>query len=408
MMEEVFTDQPTEMLEKLESSAQIAHQLQEAAQTDVISSAGGNGNGSSVSPVLSSLSSSLSSSFTEGSTIFPTTTDVSSPVSSQGTPSLTTAASYAVTQANTVDSLMSGSTVSHPSPSSIHGKAFGSDNIETPTIPRTGSPTLPQQLQTQQPQPSQQQQQQLPQQQQQHDSTQQPQGSLFGWLSGNSFVSKVVEKTKSSMESVITTLDPQMKEYIKSGGDVDIIVASSKEVKVGPIREAMQQAFGRATVIGRDSDASTAAQPVGYAAALRGAQERISRLRQQDDISSKQTVVAIEGFIVELQTDSWFEMSCLLLQDPTHDITVSTYSQPTPIPTPYVLTAKDRTPSDYPLRWSGLAVTIGQVVEEAQPHIGRSNWQLALAGVSRYQSLSLAAQVLAYLYKQQYPTSYIS
>lgn len=386
MMEEVFSDQQAEILEKLESSgpsAQIAHQLQEAAQTDVISSAGGNGNGSSASPVLSSLSSSLSSSFTDGSTIFSTTTDVSSsPVPTLGTPSMTMASSL-VTETNKIDTPMSSLAISQP-PSSIRDKSFPSDHVETPIIPRTETPSVPQQ------------------------DTTQAHGSLFGWLSGSSFVSRVVEKTKSSVESVITTLDPQMKEYIKSGGDIDIIVASTKEVKIGPIREAMQQAFGRATVTGRDSESSTAAQPLGYAAALRGAQERISRLRQQDDVYEKQAIVAIEGFIVELQVDGWFEMSCLHLQDPAHNITVTTYSQPTPIPTSYILTAQDRTPSDYPLRWSGLAVTIGQVVEEAQPHIGRSNWQLALAGVSRYQSLSLAAQVLAYLYKQQFPTSYIS
>ena len=33
-----------------------------------------------------------------------------------------------------------------------------------------------------------------------------------------------------------------------SGGDMDIIVASDKEVKVGAIREAFQISFGKATV----------------------------------------------------------------------------------------------------------------------------------------------------------------
>lgn len=33
-----------------------------------------------------------------------------------------------------------------------------------------------------------------------------------------------------------------------SGGDMDIIVASDKEVKVGAIREAFQMSFGKATV----------------------------------------------------------------------------------------------------------------------------------------------------------------
>lgn len=207
---------------------------------------------------------------------------------------------------------------------------------------------------------------------------------------------------------MMSTLDPQMKEYIKSGGEIDIIVASAKEVKIGPVREAMQDAFGCATVTGRGSESNAAAQPVGFSAALRSASERIARLRESEDISEKQTIAAIEGFIVELQPENWYEMSCLLLHDPVNQITVNTFSQPTPIPTAYVLTAQDRTPSDYPLRWSGLAVTIGQVVEEAQPHIGRANWHQALTGVGRRETLCMAAKMLAYLYKQQFPTSYIS
>ena len=47
-------------------------------------------------------------------------------------------------------------------------------------------------------------------------SDQQPQqGGLFSWISGNKMLSKVVEKTKSSMETMITTLDPGMKEIIR-------------------------------------------------------------------------------------------------------------------------------------------------------------------------------------------------
>lgn len=33
-----------------------------------------------------------------------------------------------------------------------------------------------------------------------------------------------------------------------SGGAVDIVIASDKEVKVSPIREAFQSVFGKATI----------------------------------------------------------------------------------------------------------------------------------------------------------------
>lgn len=78
--------------------------------------------------------------------------------------------------------------------------------------------------------------------------------SLFGWVKGAADVSggllqKIGEKAMSSMDTLVTTLDPQMKEYIRSGGDVEILIASSKEDKVRPIREAFQLVFGRATLM---------------------------------------------------------------------------------------------------------------------------------------------------------------
>lgn len=65
---------------------------------------------------------------------------------------------------------------------------------------------------------------------------------------------------------MITTLDPQMREFIcklqwmnqfgfnkmifsDSGGDVFVLVASGQEVKVSAVREAFQSIFGKATVM---------------------------------------------------------------------------------------------------------------------------------------------------------------
>lgn len=234
-----------------------------------------------------------------------------------------------------------------------------------------------------------------------------PQGQdkgLFGWISGNRIMSKV----KSSMETMITTLDPGMKEVIRSGGDVHIVVTSTKENKVGAVREAFQHVFGRATVTGVESQATTAAQPVGFTAGLKGAEERIQNLRLQGKITDDIPVVSLEGFIIETIPDRWFEMTCLILRDPTHRVELQTFSQPTPIPTEYILKAQDSTTSDYPLRWSGLAKSIGQVIEETHPHIGHTDWHNSLTGVSRRESLCLAAKTLAFMYKERLPTSFVS
>lgn len=78
--------------------------------------------------------------------------------------------------------------------------------------------------------------------------------ALFGWMNKAADVSggllqKIGEKAMNSMDTLVTTLDPQMKDFIRSGGDVEILIASQKENKVRPIREAFQLVFGRATLM---------------------------------------------------------------------------------------------------------------------------------------------------------------
>lgn len=233
-------------------------------------------------------------------------------------------------------------------------------------------------------------------------------GGLFGWFSNNSLVNRVVERTKSSMESVITTLDPGMKDVIRSGGEIEIVVTSTKDSKLLAVRQAFQHTFGRATVTGKEGKATTAAQPVGFTAGLKGAEDRINSIQRSGEVTDGTPIVSIEGFIVELFPDRWYEMSCLILRDSSHGIELQMCSQPTFIPSKYIMTAQDQTPSDYPLRWSGLAITIGQVIEKDQPHIGRADWQKVISGVSRHDSLYMAALSLAHMYKEQLPTSFIS
>jgi hypothetical protein len=50
-----------------------------------------------------------------------------------------------------------------------------------------------------------------------------PSPGMFGWVKGSGLFSKMVEKTRSVTTNVITTLDPQMKEFIQSGGDIQVV-----------------------------------------------------------------------------------------------------------------------------------------------------------------------------------------
>ncbi|XP_062869640.1 protein PRRC1 [Trichomycterus rosablanca] len=231
-------------------------------------------------------------------------------------------------------------------------------------------------------------------------------GGIWGFIkgvAGNPMVKTVLDKTKHSVESMITTLDPGMAPYIKSGGDVDIVVTSDKEVKVGAVRDAFQEVFGLAMVTGEASQSNIAPQPVGYAAGLKGAQERIDSLRRTAIIHEKQPVVSVENFIAELFPDKWFDIGCLILDDPAFGIHIETFTQATPIALEHVQQAQSLTPPDYSLRWSGLLVTVGEVLERNMPNVSRTDWHLAFTGMSRRQMIYSAAKALAGTYKRQLP-----
>jgi len=227
-----------------------------------------------------------------------------------------------------------------------------------------------------------------------------PAPGMFGWVKGTGFLSKVVEKTKSVTENVITTLDPQMKEFMHSGGSVEIVVASDKEDKVFPLREAFQQVFGKATVYGLPSKSiSIAEQPVGFASGKQAALERISTLRKSGAVGTSACVVSVENFLYEVTEDLWIDLSCLVLSDPMHKISLHTFSQPTPVEGKYVGLLKQATPDNYPRQWSGFGVAVGQVMS-AELNVPHTAWQEAVTGVHRRELLHTAARALAGLYKR--------
>lgn len=62
------------------------------------------------------------------------------------------------------------------------------------------------------------------------------------------------------------------------------------------------------------------------------------------------------------------------------------------------------TPPDYNLRWSGLIVTVGEVLERSLPNISRTEWHLAMTGMTQRQIIQSAAKALAGIYKQKLPS----
>ncbi|XP_055683758.1 protein PRRC1-like [Lutzomyia longipalpis] len=229
--------------------------------------------------------------------------------------------------------------------------------------------------------------------------------SLFGWMkdaasSGGGILSKVAEKAKNSVDTIVTTLDPQMKEYIYSGGDIEIIVASDKDDKVKPCREAFQTIFGKATVMGLQAQPNgIAAQPVGFEAALRGAQERTADLRTNSRIGDKLPIIAVENFTFEAFPDQWFDAGLLLLTDPLRNLTLKTVTQMTAIPLSIITAIKEDTPKDYQFLDTGFAVTVGQVMAN-NLGVHHTEWHKYYTGINRSDMILCAAKSLATAYKR--------
>ncbi|XP_043197865.1 protein PRRC1-like isoform X2 [Amphibalanus amphitrite] len=224
----------------------------------------------------------------------------------------------------------------------------------------------------------------------------------LGWIKDtvqkSEVLSKVAERARTSMDSMITTLDPQMRDIIYSGGDLDIVVASDKEVKVSAVREAFQLVFGKATVQGVPSPGPCLVpQPVGWQGARAAAEARVQSLRSSGLVPAQQAIVAAEGFIVQLQPERWFDMTLLLLDEPAGSA-LSVFTQPTEVPEAWVQRMEGSTPPDHPQRWAGLQLTVGQVASETL-QVAPSAWHEVTCGLTRRELLLPAARSLAHQFR---------
>ncbi|CAF4543884.1 unnamed protein product, partial [Rotaria magnacalcarata] len=140
---------------------------------------------------------------------------------------------------------------------------------------------------------------------------------VCGWFSNNKMLTTVAEKARTGLGTVITTVDPQMKQYIQPGHEINIVVTSAKDIKLTPVRDAFTQVFGRVITQGVGAQSNVAPQPVGFEAGFKGAQQRIENLRRQNVVRPDQCVVSIENFIAELVPDMYFDLGYVLVK---HDL----------------------------------------------------------------------------------------
>lgn len=191
--------------------------------------------------------------------------------------------------------------------------------------------------------------------------------NIFDWFKTTDIINQIAEKAKNSVDSVITTLDPGMKEYLYSGGNINIIVISNSNNLVSPIRDSFQSVFGRATVVAARYNPPEAAEeyPIrlakGFNEAVVVAKERIKRLRlDTSNVPQNQVIVVIQPTLVtvtqsEVAGDQastglkvgenllprWFFTYCMIIEDPVLGVTMNSYSQFIPIDPEIVTMAQE-------------------------------------------------------------------
>lgn len=216
---------------------------------------------------------------------------------------------------------------------------------------------------------------------------------LLSWLSPNALLARVAETAKNSVDTIITTIDPGMKEYLYSGGP-SIVVTSDKESKVSAIRDAFIDVFGRATVKGVPAQSSSIpAQPVGPEQAVTAARERIFFIRSalQHDIPQNQIIVSIESFVTEI-CGQWYDIGCILLQDPLlkEDEEIILFTQTTPVSHECIQA----------LESSAWSQTVGHFYSQ-KLNIPHDTWQEVIGGIPRRNLLTTTATSLAKVYKDR-------
>merc|ERR1712168_1001123 len=257
---------------------------------------------------------------------------------------------------------------------------------------------------------------------------------------GNSFMNKLVKNTKTVTESVITTLDPGMANFMVDGNSdkdvVNLVVCSMQQVKIEPVAEAWKRhwPYGSVNVKGLNVQPKTVPeQPVGAKAALQGCKERIdsaiiaigkanklkstnSKVLDNSQLSDSvnksgankilkppHCYLAVENYIDEVVPGHWFDISCLLLKDVRRNVEFISFSQAIPVDNDIIkelkLLEQEEDKNNVPKKQHlGFNTTVGKLLVKQGKSQSHRDWHEALSGVSRRSCIYNATRTLAHQY----------
>lgn len=258
--------------------------------------------------------------------------------------------------------------------------------------------------------------------------------NIFDWFNAADLLNQIAEKAKSSVDSVITTLDPGMKEYLYSGGNVKIMVACERAPLVSPVRDAFQTVFGRATVYAAKFDLPNVVHPVKLASgrqeAIELASERIKLLRSDTNNVPQNQVIAIIQPALEycdLGPESRGESHdpkssgmdalpcsfltyCMLIEDPVLCTTIYTFSHHIPVDQSILdLSQQAKLAEHNSDRHRGYAISINDLMnsrlkihDNATDNSESAIWLKIWAGLDEIQLVHELSLTLAHSYKRKW------
>lgn len=257
--------------------------------------------------------------------------------------------------------------------------------------------------------------------------------NIFDWFKPSDIINQIAEKAKSSVDSVITTLDPGMKEYLFSGGDINIIVLSYSTTHLGPIRDAFQFVFGRATVSQTQISCNYPIKLArGTSAALQVAANRIRDLRlDTSNIPQNQVVIALQPTIIPIAAGSadsrldnmsntehnhesvqWFFSYAMIIEDPVQNLSLNCFSQFIPIDQETISILDDtELPAEFSDKNLGFAQSIDELMKNelklsVQEQDEPSVWMKIWAGVDELKLVHDLGLTLANAYKRKWNSNF--
>ncbi|CAJ0572364.1 unnamed protein product, partial [Mesorhabditis spiculigera] len=166
------------------------------------------------------------------------------------------------------------------------------------------------------------------------DTAQPTEGSgegMFDWLTKqmheNTFLSKVAEKAKVGMETVLTTLDPGMKDFMGDGsGLVELHVATEDPMVSSAVRQGFERVFNSAVVRGvpvPQDDSSRLS--LSLEAADRVCAEKVKRLAASRLASPASPFIVLQPYIMQIGQGHFYAIRLMLRW---RGVDFYTFSQP--------------------------------------------------------------------------------